>query len=378
MEFYNGNINSGDPNENGIFTANVKAQYLVNGTWTDVQGWEISPAYATTRNAGSGQTYTFTGSALPATAGIRIVGQVHTNDESWAVYVKEVKAYTGGGSTPPPSAPNPGPTPTTGTTTGTGYYWRNLTALTDNNTAKTREDKINDGVRTSTGTVNLSDNTIPNSFQAAGIIWTSAKTGLTSVKFQNGVTDRGIGGWFEGNVTLQYTTNGGTSWTNSGWSVSPAYPNTVSASNVTYTFSGTALPATTNGVRVIGKVRTNEGDGSWAIWVAEIEAFAGSTKISSVNEQQLQLNQTTVADKAITVYPNPVTDGYLTVGLNAADVNNKVNVTLSDLSGRIVFKDNFISNGISQRLNLGTIQPGIYVIRVTGQNTRFSSKVTVQ
>jgi hypothetical protein len=103
------------------------------------------------------------------------------------------------------------------------------------------------------------------------------------------------------------------------------------------------------------------------------------TTISSLKEQeQLRLNKATVADNAITVYPNPVTDGWLTVGLNTADVNNKVNVVLSDLSGRIVYKDSFTSNGISQRLNIGTIQPGIYVIRISGTNTKFNSKVTVQ
>jgi hypothetical protein len=97
-----------------------------------------------------------------------------------------------------------------------------------------------------------------------------------------------------------------------------------------------------------------------------------------LRDQQLQLNKTIVADRTITVYPNPVRDGWITVGLNAADVNNKVDVNLSDLSGRIVYKDNFISNGISQRLNIGSIPQGIYVVRITGANTRFSSKVIIE
>ena len=112
----------------------------------------------------------------------------------------------------------------------------------------------------------------------------------------------------------------------------------------------------------------------------EIELFApgSSSTTASVKEgQQLQLNQNTVSEK-ITVFPNPVTDGWLTVGLTAADKNNKVDVSLSDLSGRIVYKSNFTSNGISERLNIGNVQPGIYVIRITGSNTKFSAKIVVQ
>jgi hypothetical protein len=78
------------------------------------------------------------------------------------------------------------------------------------------------------------------------------------------------------------------------------------------------------------------------------------------------------------VFPNPVTDGWLTVGLTSADKNNKVEVSLADLSGRIVYKNSFTSNGISERLNIGSVQAGVYVIRVSGANTKFSSKVVIQ
>jgi hypothetical protein len=102
-------------------------------------------------------------------------------------------------------------------------------------------------------------------------------------------------------------------------------------------------------------------------------------KLASVKDgqSQLQLNQNTVAEN-ITIYPNPVTDGWLTVGLTAADKNNKVDVSVSDLSGRIVYKSSFTSNGISERLNLGSVNQGVYVIRITGANTKFSSKVIIE
>jgi hypothetical protein len=245
---------------------------------------------------------------------------------------------------------------------------------------QTAEPKINDGNPTSTGTVNLDNNTIRNSYQAAGIIWSSAQSGITSVRFRNGVTDAGEGGWFEGEVALQYRTTAGNTWVNSGWSASPSYPNSVSASNNVYTFSGSALPTGCNGIRVVGKVRTSEGEGSWGVWVAEIEAINSSgSKINAIQNdiQQLQLNQST-ARESITVYPNPVSDGWLTVGLTSADANNKIDVVLADLSGRVVYKNSFVSNGISERINIGAVQPGIYVIRITGTNTKFNAKVLVQ
>jgi hypothetical protein len=113
--------------------------------------------------------------------------------------------------------------------------------------------------------------------------------------------------------------------------------------------------------------------------LSEIELFGSSSSTTSsvMDNAQLQLNQNTVAEK-ITVFPNPVADGWLTVGLTAADKNNKVDVSLSDLSGRIVYRSNFISNGISERLNIGNVQPGIYVIRITGSNTKFNAKIVVQ
>jgi uncharacterized protein YjdB len=117
--------------------------------------------------------------------------------------------------------------------------------------------------------------------------------------------------------------------------------------------------------------------------VGEIELFApdsqsGTATMNAVKgQEQLQFTTSTIADK-ITVFPNPVTNGWITVGLNGADLNKNVSVTLSDLSGRVVYKDNFISNGNSQRLNIGALQQGIYVIRITGANTRFSSKVIIE
>ncbi len=366
IKYYNGtHLNNGQ--DNGSFTANMKVQSSTNGTtWTNVTGWTINPTYPY-GPAASNQTYTLSGPPISNVKGIRVIGQVRTNDLSWSIKVKELEVF-GSGGTQPPSTGN-----------GQGYYWRELsTAASDGTSAtKIQSNAVNDGLMTSNTIV---DNGTDGYRQAVGIIWPGAKTNISSVKFYHG-TITPDGGWFTPGETVrvqyQVTPNG--TWTNvQNWSVSPAYSYTSAASNQVYTFSGPAITQQIVGIRVIGKVKTNQE--SWAVYYKELEAYAGSTKISAIkDEQQFQLNTNTVDNKQIiTVYPNPVSDGWITVTLNAADQNNKVSVSVSDLSGRVVFKDSFVSNGSSQRINLGQIQSGLYVIRLTGSNMQFASKIVVE
>jgi hypothetical protein len=86
----------------------------------------------------------------------------------------------------------------------------------------------------------------------------------------------------------------------------------------------------------------------------------------------------TMKGEKLLLYPNPVTNGSVTVGLNAAGENTKVAVTLTDMIGRIVYKTNFVSNGNSHELKVGKLKPGIYTIRMNGPHTDFNSKVVVE
>lgn len=95
VEYYNGTELSNGAG-NGYFTANIALQFTTNGsTWRNVTGWSISPAYPY-NNSSNNQMYTFTGAALPACRGVRIVGQVYTNNFSWAVHIREVKIFNSG------------------------------------------------------------------------------------------------------------------------------------------------------------------------------------------------------------------------------------------------------------------------------------------
>jgi hypothetical protein len=146
---------------------------------------------------------------------------------------------------------------------GTGYTWsRNSSSASDANRAAAA--RINDG--------NLSDdvNVNPNGeggaaiWEAAGVVWSSPMT-LSSVKFVNGAIDRYGNGYFESNCKLQFTTDG-TNWVDSGWTITPSYPDSAAAGGQSYTFSG-AVQNGLVGARVTGKT----GASSWSWIVNEVE-----------------------------------------------------------------------------------------------------------
>jgi len=116
--------------------------------------------------------------------------------------------------------------------------------------------------------VDLQPNGDPvNAWEAGGVIWSSGKT-ITSVDFINGDINSGGDGFLTANLKLQFSTDGST-WTDSGWTVSPAYPYSSSAGGHTYTFSGTAVSGML-GARVIGQVRTTDTSYHWILKEVQI------------------------------------------------------------------------------------------------------------
>lgn len=150
-------------------------------------------------------------------------------------------------------------------TTGTGYVWTANTTSTAN-TNKAAAMAVNDGNTGTSLTLNGAGEGGNQRWQAAGVTWASGKT-ISSAKFLNGAIDTYGNGYFEGGLSLQYTTNGST-WVESGWAVTPAYPNSASAGGATYTFSGGGIGGVT-GVRVSGRT----GASSWSGAVRELQVL---------------------------------------------------------------------------------------------------------
>jgi spore germination protein YaaH len=149
--------------------------------------------------------------------------------------------------------------------TGTGYAWTANTSATAN-TNKVAAPAVNDNNTSDTLVLNATGEGGALKWQAAGVTFSAAKT-ITSAVFINGALDTYGNGYFESGLSLQYTTNG-TTWVESGWTVTPGYPNTASAASGTYTFSGAAIAGVT-GVRVSGRT----GASSWSGSVKEVKVM---------------------------------------------------------------------------------------------------------
>jgi len=260
---------------------------------------------------------------------------------------------------------------TSGTSTGTGYYWRNMKSATSNST-RTVAPGINDNNLTTD--VVVPDNSNANQWQGAGMTWSTAKADITKVEYYSGTQlNNGIdNGCFTAGIQLQYSTNG-TGWINaSGWSISPAYPYNTTSSNQIYTFTGTAFPSTCRGVRVVGQVKTN--DISWAIRVKEVRVYNSSNVLQRTANDIEAINN---INSTATVYPNPVTNGWFMIALDAASENKQLTVVLTDISGKRVLTNGFISNGVNQRINITKLTHGVYIMNLINEKSISVKKIVI-
>lgn len=72
------------------------------------------------------------------------------------------------------------------------------------------------------------------------------------------------------------------------------------------------------------------------------------------------------------VSPNPSTGA---LDLHIPDFRGKVAITVSDMNGRIVFEKTDAAFSAHANLNLGFLQPGVYLLSVRGENLTFARKI---
>ncbi|MFA6494349.1 MAG: discoidin domain-containing protein, partial [Candidatus Paceibacterota bacterium] len=229
---------------------------------------------------------------------------------------------------------------------GTAYRWAsNATALL--NTNKYAAPALNDG--NTTVDINLFDGTTPSidgvdepsiAYEAGGLIWPSTQE-ISSVNFIQGTYTANSNGAFDANLSLQFTADG-TTWTNSGWTVSPAYPYFSSVTGMVFTFSGPA--AIVKGVRVSGQVHTDTTH-SWFENLREIRAF-GTAYVDTqapaipsglartvVSTSQVNLSWTASTDNVgvtgYKVYRNGAQVGTVTSGTSYSDTGLSAGTTYS-------------------------------------------------
>ena len=71
------------------------------------------------------------------------------------------------------------------------------------------------------------------------------------------------------------------------------------------------------------------------------------------------------------IFPNPVSSGYVTLKTSVSGIKN---VELFDLSGKIVLKTSLNTN----TLNVGSINPGVYFIKLSVNGVVETSKLIIR
>jgi hypothetical protein len=243
----------------GATTVSTGAPTTFTITASAGSGGTISPSGGVIVNQGSNQSFTITPDSGFSVSSVTVdgtnVGAVTTYTFSNVQANHTISAVFSANQVDSNIAP-----------TGTGYGWSANTSATAN-TNRAAQPGVNDNNLTADVDLDPAGDAI-GAWEGAGVTWTSAKT-ISSAKFINGTVTTGGDGFLTANCKLQFSTDGST-WTDSGWTISPAYPNSASASGQTYTFSGTAVSGVL-GVRVVGQVRTTDTSYHWI--VKEVQAI---------------------------------------------------------------------------------------------------------
>lgn len=115
----------------------------------------------------------------------------------------------------------------------------------------------------------------------------------------------------------------------------------------------------------------NVGDGNTAIWNSttlticvegDLEPVLGIEEANDVN--------------LFTVYPNP-NNGEFSIQLNSVS-SGKVKIEVFDVRGRLILNKSYNnSGGLNENINLGNVQSGMYLVKLTEGNRKSTKKIMV-
>ncbi len=114
----------------------------------------------------------------------------------------------------------------------------------------------------------------------------------------------------------------------------------------------------------------NVGDGNTATWntVTLTICVGGIEPVLAVNDL--------VADNLFSIYPNP-NNGEFSIQVNSSSSNN-ILVEVYDLRGRLILNKSYNNSGnLNEKLNLGNVQSGIYLVNVNDGSRKSTKKIVV-
>ena len=244
---------------NHTISATFKVATVTQYTITASSGsnGSISPSGSVTVNSGASQTFAITPNSGYAVNTVTVDGTSQGAITSYA-FSNVIANHTISATFVQSSSSNIAPS-------GTGYVWKNNSSATSNSNRSAKTGVNNNNLTTN---VDISSGDSANRWEAAGVVFSGTKT-ITSVTYYSGDVTSDGDGYFEANAKLQFSTNG-TTWTDSGWTVSPAFVYTSTDCGKTFVFSGSQISGI-KGVRVVGQVRV--AGSSYYARVKEVQIF---------------------------------------------------------------------------------------------------------
>ena len=109
---------------------------------------------------------------------------------------------------------------------------------------------------------------------------------------------------------------------------------------------------------------------------ALLDANTPKTKNSMNNPNSNSANMNTNNESSVSIYPNPATD-YITIELMNVVDNDKTNITLTDLTGKVVYT-NEVSQISRLTLNTNSFSKGMYILNVKTGSKNFINKLIIK
>ena len=80
------------------------------------------------------------------------------------------------------------------------------------------------------------------------------------------------------------------------------------------------------------------------------------------------------ANASMVIYPNPVTNGVVTIELKSND--NEANINLYDLQGRFVLESKLLAT--QNTLDLSLISGGMYIVKVSTTSGTLTQRILIK
>ena len=126
----------------------------------------------------------------------------------------------------------------------------------------------------------------------------------------------------------------------------------------------------------------SEVNGTWTLSVSDffnVDTGTLNSWFVQVCTDTYALSNPSIGFTDFSVYPNPSKGNFTIEFTSNTTSNNKVKVSVYDISGRLILDTNFENSTIfNQNINLDNAQSGIYLLTVTDGEIKETRKIVVE